>query len=162
ELGFGKAPLKVALLDALDQVPADVEVMGHIEDGHAPRQFQDVALEGLGGALPGFGEGDLDLTDQATGSAFDPRAGQLHDGGPAADGQPAEAAALGAAGDDVAAAAGGAAAVGGILSDGEVHLAALVVGADVVIATDAEGMVQQAGGHADLPVWSRLTQLPVE
>src|SRR5262249_8722639 len=116
ELGLGKAPLQVALLDVLDQVPADVEWVGPIEAGHAPRQLQDVALEGLGGALPGFGEGDLDLTDQPTGGAFDPRDGQLHGGGPAADGQATEAAALGAAGDDIAAAAGGAAAVGRVLS----------------------------------------------
>ena len=67
-----------------------------------------------------------------------------------------------AAGDDVTGAAGRAAAVLGILGDGEDHLAVLVFGADVVIAADAEGMIQQAGGHADLPVRSHLTQLQVE
>jgi uncharacterized protein YndB with AHSA1/START domain len=36
------------------------------------------------------------------------------------------------------------------------------VSADVVVATDVEGMVEEAGGHADLPVWSLLTQLQVE
>src|SRR5262249_57948935 len=46
ELGLGESPRQVALLDVLDRVPADVEVAGHIEDGHAPRQLQGVALEG--------------------------------------------------------------------------------------------------------------------
>src|SRR5262249_2009746 len=57
-------------------------------------------------------------------------------------------------------AAGGAAAVGRSLSDSEDHLAVLVVGADVVIATDAEGMVQQAGGHAELLVWRDFDTTP--
>ena len=46
--------------------------------------------------------------------------------------------------------------------DGEDHLAVLVVGAGVLVAADAEGVIQQAGGHADLPVWSPLMQLQVE
>ena len=61
-------------------------------------------------------------------------------------GRAAEAALGVAAGDDLAGAAGRAATVVGVLLDGEDHRAALVVGADVVVAADAEGMVQQAGG----------------
>jgi hypothetical protein len=52
--------------------------------------------------------------------------------------------------DDLAGAAGRAAAVVWLLLDGEDHLAVLKVGADVVIASDAEGMVQQTRGHVDL------------
>ena len=44
----------------------------------------------------------------------------------------------------------------------KIDLAALVVGAGVLVAANAEGVVQQAGGHADLPVWSLITQLQVE
>ena len=61
-----------------------------------------------------------------------------------------------------AGAAGRAAVVGGFLGDGEDHLAASMIGPDVVLAADAEGVLQQAGGHADLPVSSLLTQLQVE
>ena len=51
-LGLAKRREQVALLDVLDQVPADVQVLGHVADGHAPRQFQGVALEGVGVAPP--------------------------------------------------------------------------------------------------------------
>ena len=63
---------------------------------------------------------------------------------------------------DVAGAAGRAATVLGVLPDGEDRRAVAVVGADVLVAANAEGVIQQAGGHADLPVWSPLTQLQVE
>ena len=44
----------------------------------------------------------------------------------------------------------------------KISLAALIVGAGVLVAADAEGVIQQAGGHADLPVWDHVTQLQVE
>src|SRR6516165_1778523 len=40
QLGLGVAAAEVALLDVLDDIPADTEVSGHIEDGHTPGQFQ--------------------------------------------------------------------------------------------------------------------------
>ena len=86
-LGLAVAPRQVALLDVLDHVPADVEVMGDVVDGHAPRQLQDVALEGLGVAAPGVGEGDLDLAHRAAGRTFDPRDRQGDGRLAAADGQ---------------------------------------------------------------------------
>src|SRR5262249_28779520 len=162
ELGLGVPPRQVAPLDVLDEIPADIEVMGDVLDGHAPGQLQGVASEGLGVAPPGVGEGDIDLADGAAGRAFDAGDGQDDGGGPAADGQGAEAALGAAAGDDLAGAAGRAAAVGGVLGDGEGHLAASIVGADVVVTADAEGRIQKAGGHAALPVRSPLTQLQVE
>jgi hypothetical protein len=63
-----------------------------------------------------------------------------------------------------AGAAGRAAAVGGVLGDGEDHLAASFIDPDVVVAADAEGegVIQQARGHARLPVSSLVTQLQVE
>src|SRR5262249_48704906 len=48
-------------------------------------------------------------------------------------------------------AAQGAATGAGPLSDGKADVAALVGGAQVVVAVQAEGMVQQAGGHAGRP-----------
>ena len=137
---------------SLTSVPADVEVTGDIEDGHAPGQLQDVSLEGLGVAASGIGEGDLDLAHQATFQAFDAWDGQDHGGHPAADRQGAESAPDVTARRDLTAAADRTSAIVVVLLDSEDHLAADVVGADVVIAADAEGVIQQAGGHADLPV----------
>ena len=51
-----------------------------------------------------------------------------------------------------------AAAVAGILRDGENHLATLIIGSDVVIGANAERVIQQTGGQADLPFWNYLTQ----
>src|SRR5512135_1592641 len=160
--GPGEAAREVALLDLLDHVPADIQVPGHIANGHAPRQFQRVALEGGGVAASRVGEGDFDLSHHATGLAFDARDGQGDERGTAADRHGSEAALDPTARLDLGRAAGRAAAGLRLLVDGEDRLAVLVVGAGVLVAADAEGVVQQAGGHADLPVWSPLMQLQVE
>src|SRR5262249_25650175 len=48
----------------------------------------------------------------------------------------------------------------GILADGDEGLATSVVGADVLVAADAEYLIQQAGGHADLPVLESVDTTP--
>jgi hypothetical protein len=53
-----------------------------------------------------------------------------------------------------------AAAVLGILRDGEDHLAIPVLSADIVVAPNAECMIQQAGGHAALLLWSLFDATP--
>jgi hypothetical protein len=75
------------LAEILDNVPADSRVVGHIEDGHAPRQFQGVALESLGVGPPWVGEIDLHLANLPTGLTGDARDREDHDGGAAADRQ---------------------------------------------------------------------------
>src|SRR5512135_141020 len=160
-LGLAKRR-EVALLNLLDHVPADIQVPGHIANGHTPRQFQRVALEGGGIAASRVGEGDLNLAYHATGLTFDARDGQGYERGAAPDGHGSEAALDPTARLDLGRAAGRAAAGLRLLVDGEDRLAVLVVGAGVLVAADAEGVIQQAGGHADLPVWSPLTQLQVE
>src|SRR5512135_1714756 len=137
ELGPGEAAGEVALLDVLDHVPADAQVQGHVADGHAATQLQGVALEGVGGAAPRIGEGDLDLPHHTTGLAFDARDGQNHEGGAAADGHGSEAPLDPPAEIESWRSAGGAAAGLGLLTDGEDRLAVLVVGAGVVVATDS-------------------------
>src|SRR5512135_2829465 len=126
------------------------------------RQLQRVPLEGGGGAAPRVGEGDLDLAHRTARLAFDARDGQGNECRPTPDGHGSEATLDPTARLDPGRPAGGAAAGLGLLVDGEDHLAVLVVGAGVLIAADAEGVIQQAGGHADLPVWSPGTQLQVE
>ena len=162
QLGLGEAAREIALLDLLDRVPSDAQVAGDIADGHAPRQLQGVPLEGPGIGAPGIGKGDLDLTDHVASRAFDTGYGQCHDGRLASDGDGPEAAFDMPARPDVRRPTGRAAAGLRLLMDGEDHLAALRVGAGVSVAADAEGVIQQAGGHADLPIWSPLTQLQLE
>src|SRR5262249_2251450 len=121
---------------------------------------QDGSLEGFGVAPPGFGEGDLDLAHQPTGPTFDARDRQDHTRLPAADGQAEELALAMATGDDRAGAADRAATVVGVLADGEDGLATSVVGADGLVAADAECLIQQAGGLADLPVLESVDTTP--
>src|SRR4051794_17226442 len=137
-----------------DQVPTDVQMHRHVADGHAAAQLQGISLEGLGVAASRVGERDLDLAHDAAGEAFDAWDGQDDQGGAVADGDGPEAALDLAARLDLGRAAGGAAAGLGFLADGEDRGAVLVVSASVVVAADAEGVIQQTGGHADLPVWS--------
>ena len=100
------------------------------------------------------------LADGAAVAALDAGDGQVHEGRPVADGQGAEAARDLAAVDDPRRAAGRAATGLGALTNGEDHGPALVSGAGVLVAADAEGVVQEAGGHADLPVLESLNATP--
>jgi hypothetical protein len=71
--GLAEAALQGPGLDVLDGVPADLKVLGHVLDGHVPRQVQDVALEGAGVVLVGIGEAQLDLAGPLTVEAIDAR-----------------------------------------------------------------------------------------
>ena len=135
ELGLGEPPRQVALLDVLDQVPADAQVHGHVADGHAPAQLQGVPLEGAWcssaagrrrGPRPGGRRRRPGIRRAGwagprrwpgrrwagTGSGARPGRGEWTSGR----------------------AAGRAAAGLGLLADGEDRLAALVVGAGVLVA----------------------------
>jgi hypothetical protein len=96
QLGLAEAPRQGAGSDVLDGVPADLEMLGHVLDGHVPRQIEGVALEGAGVVLIGFGEAQLDLAHAAAGEAQDARHLELEQHGLGADRHGAEGA-LGAA-----------------------------------------------------------------
>src|SRR3974390_594845 len=162
QLGLGVASAQVTFLDVLDDVPTDAQVPGHVEDGHAPRQFQGIALEGFGVGSPWVGKGDLHLADHATGPADDAGEREDKDCGTTTDGQRPELALNSATGLNISRAARCTPESLALLINGEDHLATLILSADVLIAPDTKGVIQQAGGHADLLIWSLLTQLQIE
>jgi hypothetical protein len=82
---LGEPPGKVTLDDVLDQIPAHVQVLGDVLDGHEMGQFQDVTFKGPGIAPALIRELDLDLSDQTTGLALDSRNREVHDDGFAPD-----------------------------------------------------------------------------
>src|SRR5436190_20280676 len=47
QLGLAEAAREIPGLDVLDRVPANGQVVGDILNGHEPREFQGVALEGM-------------------------------------------------------------------------------------------------------------------
>src|SRR5262249_23103778 len=138
QLGLGVAAAQVSLLDVLDDVPTDAQVSGHIEDGHAPRKFQRVTLEGLGISPPRVSEVELHLADQRTGLAGDTRDGEHDARRSAANGQRPEPSLHMPAGPNVARAAALTPECLGFLSDREDHFAAQILGADVLVAADGE------------------------
>src|SRR5262249_60393668 len=71
ELGPGVPPGQVALLDVLDQVPAHVQVPGHVPDGHPPGELQHVPPQGPGVGPARVGEGDVHLPYHHAGATLD-------------------------------------------------------------------------------------------
>jgi len=45
QLGSGESPLEVSLPDLFDDVPTDVEMVGHIQHGHGAAQLPSVSLK---------------------------------------------------------------------------------------------------------------------
>ena len=120
--------------------------------GHAPRQLQGVAFEGLGVGAPGVGKVDPGLAGESTVPAEHPRDRQSDDRGSPADRQREQVSLRVPARADLARATDWAAQ--GLLGllDREDHFATKVFGPDIVITPDTEGMVQQAGGHVGPPL----------
>src|SRR5262249_43551402 len=137
-----EAALQVAFDDVLDGVPADAEVTGHVLDGHQPAQLQGVPLEGLGVAAPGVGKGQAHRADDPASPAFDAGDGQDDGDGLVADGNGFEGAGFVAVVDDIAGVALRATAGVRALLNREHDTALSVVGLDVVIAAQTEGVVQ--------------------
>ena len=73
QLGLAETLLQGAGLDVLDHVPAHLEMLGHVLDGHVLRQLQDVPFEGAAVVLLGVGKTQLDLPCQAAVETVDPR-----------------------------------------------------------------------------------------
>jgi len=85
QLGLAETALQRQGLDVLDRVPADVEMLGHVLDGHKTGQFEDIAFKSSGVALLGIGEADFDLPDHAAVETQDARNLELHEGRLGAD-----------------------------------------------------------------------------
>ena len=127
---------------SLIDIPTDLEMLGDILDGHVPRQFQGIALEGMGVAPPRFGEADLHLTYELAIVTLHTR--NLHEdmGLLAADGKAVEQTMFPAVGRDVLRPTGGTAECVTILRDRDHHFPLEEVGAHITVATNAKRMIQ--------------------
>jgi hypothetical protein len=142
QLGLAKAALQGTGLDVLDHVPTDLEMFGHILDGHVAGQFQDITLEGAGVVLLGVGKAEFDLADLTTAKAQQAWNLEADEGGFAADGQGVENAFDAALVPDLSRAAVRAALAFAGLFDAKGHLTSLECLTDIVVANEAEGVVQ--------------------
>ena len=100
--GLPKRAWSPAFEEALDAIPADLEMLGHGLNGHVLKQaMKSVAFEGVGEASVGCGEADGGLADGAAVAAAEPRHRQAEFDRLAADGHGAEGAFFGSVADDV-------------------------------------------------------------
>src|SRR6185369_5505702 len=99
--------LQVAFLDILDDVPAYLEVPGHVLDGHESAQFEGVALESPCVTAAWSGEVERHLAGDVAGAALNAWDGQDHVDGLAADRDGFEGPLLGSVRQDVSAATAG-------------------------------------------------------
>ncbi len=142
QLGLAEATFQRAGLDVLDGIPADLEVLGDILDGHEPRQVEDVAFEGTRVVLARVGEAELHLANLTAFEAQDARdlEPQLHRLG--TDRHGLEGAFDAALIPDLDRAAVGAAMPFPRQFDAEGHPSPLEGLVDVTVANEAEGVVQ--------------------
>src|SRR5262245_24583347 len=142
ELGLGKMPLEVAFLNVLDRIPADTEVSGNILDGHALRQFQGVALEGVRVAKTRVGKRELHLPRDLAVVALDARDVEEQANAFGTDRHQAKQPRLTAMGGDVGRVTNRTAQGRSILFDGEHHSAFEVVGANMAVAANTERLIE--------------------
>src|SRR5258708_6759315 len=142
QVGSSKTALQVAFLDVLDDVPTDVQVPGHGLDGHMVRQLQGIALEGTGVAPARIGETEVHLADQIASPAADALYRQHQGHTSPANGNSPQTTLDHTAANDVAGTTSRTSPMLGRLADGEQSMTRFILGANVLIATDAKGMVQ--------------------
>jgi len=68
----GEPTSQIAFLDVLDQIPADVQVFGHVLNRHVTQEIQRIALERLGVAPASIGKPDSHLADSLADRTFYP------------------------------------------------------------------------------------------
>lgn len=151
EARMSKALLEVAPLDVLDHVPAHAQMTGHVLDGHVAAQLQGVTLEAFGVGAPGVGKTDLGLSYHLTGEAEDTADAQGDPYRFAANGQAAELPPSLPFGVNLSASTARTGQPGEVLLNGEDHLAAFVSGAQVLVASHPEAMIQETCGHDGAP-----------
>src|SRR5688572_9945918 len=142
ELGLAEASQERAGLDVLDGVPAYLQVLGHVLDGHVLRQFQGIAFEGTRVMLAWIGKAQLHLPHLAAGETQDARHLQSHLYRLGANGHSAEGSFDASLGPNVAVAAVGAAQTLARPLDGKGHLTSLEGLSNIAISHEAEGVIQ--------------------
>jgi hypothetical protein len=109
---------------------------------HVLGEVEDVAFEGAGVASARGGEGEVDLACGAALEAEDAWDVEVNDDGFGANGDGAKFARDGALLPDVGAMAGGACEALAVLGDMEMDAALAKLGAEVVVAAEAEGVIE--------------------
>jgi hypothetical protein len=141
EFRFAKAPRKVPFLNVFDDTPTYSQVLRNAFDRHVPAQIQSVALELTRVASLGISEFDCDLPQCITHQTQHPLDGQNDTNRLGADGDTGKRPLNGAFADNLACSASWTAKVRFPLMNLKDHFTILVLGADILIATDTESVI---------------------
>ena len=134
ELDAAEPAAQGAFLNAFDQVPTHLEMLGHIADGPAVGQLQNVAFDGVGVGASLVGKPHRHLANLAAVGTADPRHRQLDLNRSGAEGKTSKATRLKSPPDDTPGPASRTAKIPPFRTEGERHLAALIPGLHRAIA----------------------------
>ena len=148
----GKLLLEVPFLDILDDIPGDMEMAGHVEDGHVLREFEDIALEGTGIGETGIGKTEFHLADGIASPAGDALHIQAQKDCLRPYGNQPESSRRASSENKIPAPACRAMKPVSFMRDREDHLAFLICRLHICIADETESMIQKACGHASPPI----------
>src|SRR4030042_3802976 len=156
ELGTTEALLEVPFLNVLDHIPAHPKVLSRILDRHMPQKLQSISLKAscIGPSL--VSKTDSDLTDHIAGHTPNPLNRKQNRNRFQPDGQGLERTLHLPTASHIPRATARASQFVSLLANLENDSAALVIGPNVIIASDAKSMVQETGGHAwvsPLAIW---------
>ena len=133
---------QIPLLDVLDEVPADLQMLGHVLDGHVSGQVQDVPLEGFG-VVPSFSsEVHRHLANLAAVDTADSRDLQRDLDRSAADGKTAKPTRLTAPTHDLPRPTNRTTKIAPFLTDREDHPAFLIRRLHIPIASNPKPVIQ--------------------
>jgi hypothetical protein len=147
EFRFAKAARKVAFLNVFDDIPTYSQVLRNALDRHVPTQIQSVALELAGVASLGISEFDCDLPQRIAHQAKHALDGQNDTNRLGTDRDTGKRPLNSAFTDNLEGAASWTEKVCFPLTNLKDHFTVMVLGADILIATDTESVIQEAGGH---------------
>jgi hypothetical protein len=148
ELGAAEAFLEVPFLNVLDHIPAHPKVLSHILDRHMPQKLQSISLETSCIGPPLVSKTDSDLTDHIAGHAPNPLNRKQNRNRFQPNRQALERTLHLPTAGHIPRAAARTSQFVSLLANLENDSPFLVIGPNVLIASDAKSMVQKTGGHA--------------
>ncbi len=147
----GKMGLQVFLLNLLDHILTDSQVTGRILQGHVPGKLQGIPFEGPGIALPGIGKPNPDHDGPYHRRNSKPLNGQNNPHRFLPDGQRPKPPLHTTTANHMTGPAHGTANLPLLLSNPEYDTSVLIMGTDILVAPDAETMIQKTRGHDGIP-----------
>jgi len=138
---------QIPLEDVFYGIPTDLQVLGHIQNGHVTAKLQNIAFKCPGVGAAYIGKAQLNLTYDSAAQTFDPLYGQFNEHGCGANWDRPESAQNGSSSLYVATVTLRAPEIVHVSSNPENNGAFLKKGANILVAVNTKSVIQQACGH---------------